>query len=55
MYAERLNKYKLKNKYSKKDSKRIAIFIQRPWQAVYIYTSSCLQQQTRTQMQFNTT
>ena len=39
----------------KKDSKRVLTFIQTPWQALYIYASSCLQQQTRTQMCPNTT
>ena len=38
----------------KKDSKRVSTFIQTPWQAVFVYASSRLQQQTRTQMYLNT-
>ena len=43
------------NSILEKDSKRVSIFIQMPWQAVFVHASSCLQQQTRTQMYLNTT
>ena len=45
----------IKTNTLKKDSKRVLTFIQIPWKAVYIYTSSRLQKQIRTQIYLNTT
>ena len=58
MCAKQIRKYKLEyivHKWLKKVSKIVSIFIQTPWQAVYIYASSHLKQQTRIQMYLNTT
>ena len=56
--AKQLKKCKLEKflKYIfRRDAKRVSTFIQMPWQAVYVHTSSCLLQQTRTQIYLNTT